>query len=51
MNVRMGKPTLDYYKCEVGEAVLIVRLKQVICFCIPIYWPGFGFIVIDYKGI
>ena len=33
MNVRMGKPTLDYYKCDVGMQISISR-------------SGFGFIVI-----
>ena len=36
MNVRMGKPTLDYYKCDVGIGILKSR-------------SGFGFIVIDIR--
>ena len=36
MNVRMGKPTLDYYKCEVESASFG-------------FASGFGFIVIDIR--
>ena len=36
MNVRMGKPTLDYYKCDVGMYFSKSR-------------SDFGFIVIVYR--
>ena len=56
MNVRMGKPTLDYYKCEVGNLVLIFWIEADFLVSRSIMEPelncsGFGFIVIDYKGI